>query len=776
MEEGLEEMKMHLASFIVNLKDYKEERTLGKGAYGKVYLATNAKNGQKYAVKELFIEHLEGRQLKLFCREVQILAKCHNMFLLPLHGFTLTHPYSIVTEYISNGSLYEALRHRPASPTLTPTNKTIIAMGIAHGMCHLHDLNIIHRDLKSLNILLDQNSYPMICDFGIARFKTDQNQPVTQQIGTPHWMAPELFEGGKYDSRVDVYAYGIILWEMLTEETPFKGRCPVQIMAAVCTMHERPMMPLNVPKQLEELVRLCWSQTPEERPTFKTIYKLFRDKKVAYEGTDFAAVDECVRQIERAEEQMRLKKGLDLPMLDDTTLPVVAELDVCEEEESLTNYQSPMFGTWLVNAMKVVTVEDAPGVLDQIVSVMPVLPTEKMEDVLVAARVMINRGSEFIEVFRNHAMFRQLPLERTDVFGTLYDLLFELTDKDPHTLSIEQLKTLLDAQSTSSRELMSLIAMMMKEKNEEVLDLLMNNWRVFINKDAGVLMLSVVNDVISEDFHRHYELQFKDMLAGAFDSQNRRLLNAAYKLLITHFDEKYVPAQISKHLRARKTAHAALIVLSMCKKLVLTERLLVGLFGIAQYKEASAMILNAALNFDYAQVIVSNAASWVSTNKMDDDTLLLLMYRLTKHRNLDMNDATLLKFCFFLDRCLSMNPVPFGVICSILKQLPKTQTAVTFCESSGFTKRYLEAAVEAGQWQAAAAFVAALRSFGFSESFKVWLDKLSTIDLETDLSSVPLVFDFADKTTDARKYVDALGSDSVVVNAIKRNHNDVIAI
>ena len=119
MEEGWEEMREHLRDYIVDLSDFTQINTIGKGAFGKVYLAENNKTKEKYAIKELQFEHLEGRQLKLFCREVQILAKCHNLFLLPFRGFTLSFPYSIVTEFISNGSLYEALRHKPKAPSLS---------------------------------------------------------------------------------------------------------------------------------------------------------------------------------------------------------------------------------------------------------------------------------------------------------------------------------------------------------------------------------------------------------------------------------------------------------------------------------------------------------------------------------------------------------------------------------------------------------------------------------------------------------------------------------
>lgn len=537
-------------------------------------------------------------------------------------------------------------------------------------------------------------------------------------------------------------------------------------------MHERPVMPMNVPKELEELVRLCWSQTPEERPTFKTIYKLFRDKKVAYAGTDFAAVEACINEIEKAEEQLRIKKGLELPVFDDSILPVITEMNEYEDEdESLTNFESKLFGTRLVGTMKTIDVDDVTAILDEIVGLLPFLPTEKMEDVLVALRSMCNRGDEFVEVFRGHPIFEQLPFEKTDVFGTLYDLMFEIIDKNSYAFDVSVMQRLITAHPTCARELMSLLALMMKnEPREDVLDLLMNNWSMFLNKDAGVLMFSVLNGIVSEEFEKRYARQYSELLSAAFESSNRRLLNAAYKLLSNHFNEKYVPKHLVKHLRSRKTAHAAMVVLSMCKSVVLTEQHLVGLFGIAQYKEASAMILNAASKFEYAQMIVSNAASWVSTNKMDDETLLVLMLRLTRHRNLEMNDATLLKFCFFLDRCLAMRPIPFGIICAILRQMPNTKTTATFCESCGFIGRYLNAAVEAREWQAAASFVETLCKFGFSESFKIWLDKISGIDFESDPSSLPAICDLVTEVKELNRYVEFLGSENAIVNAVKRNH------
>jgi serine/threonine protein kinase len=97
-------------------------------------------------------------------------VKCNHPFLLPLCGFPSSRPFSIVTDFMSKSSLFQALHHRPDAPNLSGTQLTIITLGIASGMASLHSQEVIHRDLKSLNVLLDDRCYPRICDFGFARF------------------------------------------------------------------------------------------------------------------------------------------------------------------------------------------------------------------------------------------------------------------------------------------------------------------------------------------------------------------------------------------------------------------------------------------------------------------------------------------------------------------------------------------------------------------------------------------------------------------------------
>lgn len=291
--------------FLINANDFVIIKKIGEGGFGEVYYGKHKQTGKECAIKKLFLDKLQKQKFVGFTREVTILATCENFFLLPFYGFTESIPLLIVTQYIPNGSLFNALRHRKNAPDLTGTQKTIIALGIAYGMASLHSKGIIHRDLKSMNVLLDDELLPKICDFGVSRFATEDKAIMTKEIGTPHWMAPELFESHNYTNKVDVYAYGILLWEMLTEKVPFKGKEGYQIALAVCTKKERPAIPDHTPRPLKNLINICWDQDPNKRPKFQKIIKILESKKVTFPKTDKDALDLLQANIREKEEKMK---------------------------------------------------------------------------------------------------------------------------------------------------------------------------------------------------------------------------------------------------------------------------------------------------------------------------------------------------------------------------------------------------------------------------------------------------------------------------------------
>lgn len=267
-----------LKDFIVDMKNYITVSVIGKGMYGVVSLVKDKRTGQKYASKELkFEKEEEERQNeKLFKREVEIMASFDNYALLGLRGFTEykknVKPH-ILTEYCQKGELSSIIKEE--SKGLSPsgydeTQKLIIAYGIARGMQVLHKKKIIHRDIKPENIFLNELYEPKIADFGLSKM-TEGTIFQSETVGTPLFMAPELLNEVEYTDKVDVYAYGMLLYNLIELEIPFHylGEINMFILTKHINNGERPEF--VIPTSYEDLIVRCWDQNPDDRPTFKEI-------------------------------------------------------------------------------------------------------------------------------------------------------------------------------------------------------------------------------------------------------------------------------------------------------------------------------------------------------------------------------------------------------------------------------------------------------------------------------------------------------------------------
>lgn len=283
------EIPPELASKIIDYNDINFGDEIGYGAYGEVFKGSY-KNFE-VAIKKLFNQELSSQEKESFRREVTTLAQCSHQFLLPFVGYTNVHPYCILTTFISGKSLYSNL-HETTKP-LNSTQKTIIAYGIASGMDYLHKKHLIHRDLKTQNILLYPNKMPVICDFGSSR-QIVSGGGMTALVGTPQYMAPEFLADQSYNSSVDVYSYGVILWEMATDCIPFDGLQAPQVVYQVMSHRTTLKVPEEINAPLANLIRSCLSEDPEKRPTFSEIKTLFSSNQLQFDDTDFSKVQPII--------------------------------------------------------------------------------------------------------------------------------------------------------------------------------------------------------------------------------------------------------------------------------------------------------------------------------------------------------------------------------------------------------------------------------------------------------------------------------------------------
>lgn len=270
---------------IINPNTLSFTERIGVGGYGEVWKAIYIPTGKVCAVKKLFMDELDEDNLEMYKREVEILARVRSPLTLHLIGFTITKPYMIVTPFIPHNSLFDYVSSESEKGRLPSTNLTIIAMGIAYSMMKLHEMGVIHRDLKSPNVLLDNKYLPYVSDFGIAKQVIKHIDPLTRDIGTTNWMAPEQMSSNKYDNKVDVYSYGMILYEMVMNRIPFQGMKPIEITMSL-KKGKRPQLTEEGNESIIKLIKKCWKQNPASRPTFHHIYHKFVKEKIMFDGTN----------------------------------------------------------------------------------------------------------------------------------------------------------------------------------------------------------------------------------------------------------------------------------------------------------------------------------------------------------------------------------------------------------------------------------------------------------------------------------------------------------
>ncbi|KAL3579435.1 hypothetical protein D5086_020939 [Populus alba] len=146
-------------------------------------------------------------------------------------------------------------------------------------MNYLHQFRppIIHRDLKSLNLLVDSAYKVKICDFGLSRSKAKTYISSTDAAGTPEWMAPEVLRNEQSNEKSDVYSFGVVLWELMTLQHPWRNLKQAQIIAAVGFMGGRLEIPSNVNPSVAALIKVCLDSEPSKRPSFSYIMKTLQE-------------------------------------------------------------------------------------------------------------------------------------------------------------------------------------------------------------------------------------------------------------------------------------------------------------------------------------------------------------------------------------------------------------------------------------------------------------------------------------------------------------------
>jgi flagellar biosynthesis GTPase FlhF len=264
-------------------------KPLGKGGFGIVYKGTY--NNDPVAVKELLA--LDVSSEKKFVEEATFMAQmsfCPRV--IKIQGICVEpNHYSIVMELMPKGSLFDLLHNNQELPWKI---RYQISMDITVGVEYLHEHNIKHRDLKSLNVLLDENLRAKITDFGLAKTKKTitsikilTGAKKDDCVGTLPWMAPELFKMEEYTSASDVYSVGMVFWEIAARKVPWRKALDSQIIIDQVKNGNREKIPKKCPKSYAQLITNCWKERTQ-RPKMQEIRKTLEEKNNKNEIVNFA--------------------------------------------------------------------------------------------------------------------------------------------------------------------------------------------------------------------------------------------------------------------------------------------------------------------------------------------------------------------------------------------------------------------------------------------------------------------------------------------------------
>lgn len=286
--------------------DFATAEKIGEGSFGVVYSGfvkeyKSSRTGEirwprtEVAIKKLKIPPKNLEERKSFVREVELAKRLK----FPTLSRVLYWDVSSERGWLSisirqRATLKYALEMANTGNPLTwknsggqtvtwdATKRAITAFGVACGLCYMHERGLIHRDMKPDNILLDENMFPMITDFGLSRVLPSDQKELTQTVGTPLYMAPEVTTG-KYTTLADVYSYGLILYKLFTLKDPLPEGVPEKptffvLLTKVCE-GARPPIDKHpyIPTEWSDLIKRCWSGCPEDRPTMREVVESMKE-------------------------------------------------------------------------------------------------------------------------------------------------------------------------------------------------------------------------------------------------------------------------------------------------------------------------------------------------------------------------------------------------------------------------------------------------------------------------------------------------------------------
>jgi|ERR1711934_180928 len=253
-------------------RDFEKKKLLGKGSSGTVYHVKRISDKKSYALKEVSLSSLPARERDDAVNEVRLLASVsHPNIIKYYEAFVEGGKMFIVTELVRDGDLFQKLqRTHQRRQTLPEETIWSIFVQVSEALKSLHDHKIIHRDLKSANVFF-QGSKVKLGDLGVGTVL--RKQKANTCVGTPYYLAPEMWKNRPYDTKVDVWSLGILLYELAVMEPPFQAKTMKDLSKYICR-GKYPKLPSCYSSELHNMVKNLLVLEPSKRPSMADVVRM----------------------------------------------------------------------------------------------------------------------------------------------------------------------------------------------------------------------------------------------------------------------------------------------------------------------------------------------------------------------------------------------------------------------------------------------------------------------------------------------------------------------
>ena len=324
-------------------RSYKLIKLLGVGSFGKAYLCKNLQDNSPCVIKQIILDEMDNEERQDTLNEVIILKRLDHSNIIKFKDvFTKTKPnntLNIVTEYADDGDLNKKiLKLKERKSPFTEKQIIDYLTQICLALNHIHKKKIIHRDLKSGNVFLTKSGLIKLGDFGIAKGFKNTWEKAKTKVGTPYYLSPEIINSKPYDLKSDIWALGVLLYEMMTFKMPFNANSLPSLSLKIIRGYYQPP-PSSYSKDLIDLVKRCLNLDPKKRPTAESILKLPFIKKRIFGFLDEVQFNEdlSITIIKKFKDKKEMEKKRRKKIMEDKKLEKEKDINIRKSQKQISH-------------------------------------------------------------------------------------------------------------------------------------------------------------------------------------------------------------------------------------------------------------------------------------------------------------------------------------------------------------------------------------------------------------------------------------------------------